>query len=57
MKYLVFIALSALATSCVEMKSLSPNHIGITPSMEWEIQHHSETKYKPKIQGGLDWNL
>lgn len=54
----LFLLSGMCLTSCAyDARALSPNHIGITPSVEWEIQHGVATKTKPKIQSSLDWNF
>lgn len=62
---ILFLGISSLglfATGCASNKYF-PNHIGISPSMEWEIQedyyrdNHYNVKYKPRIASNIDWNF
>jgi|GEM_PF-6236871 len=58
MKYLALIALTLCLTGCArDIAAMKPNHLGVTPSCEWEIQRGNNTKVKPKIQTSLDWNF
>jgi hypothetical protein len=58
MKYLLFLALGICAASCSPgLRNYAPNHIGISPSMEWEVQEGSNTKLKPRIGSSIDWNF
>ncbi len=58
MKYLFLATLALLVTGCMrDIAMMKPNHLGITPSCEWEVQEGSNTKVKPKIQTAFDWNF
>lgn len=59
MKYLILaiIACSVVGCSPGLREAMKPNHLGITPSCEWEIQEGHNVKHKPKIQTSLDWNF
>lgn len=59
MKYLLLLALGIFATSCSHrmVETMKPDHLGITPSCEWEIQEGCKPKHKPKISTTLDWNF
>lgn len=59
MKYIAFFLLVLSVTSCspAMRQAITPNHMGITPSCEWEIQEGCKPKHKPKISTTLDWNF
>lgn len=58
MKYICMFFLSAMCCGCsTQLRELAPNHLGITPSCEWEIQKDHDVKHKPKIQTTMDWNF
>lgn len=59
MKYLLLLVLGAFMASCssTQMRAIAPNHIGVTPSCEWELQEGCNPKHKPKISTTLDWNF
>lgn len=58
MRYLVLLALGAFLPSCSpQMRQFAPNHVGISPSVEWEIQEGCKTKHKPKVSSSIDWNF
>lgn len=59
MKYISILFLAICATSCSPQirQAIAPNHVGITPSCEWEIQEGCKPKHKPKISTTLDWNF
>lgn len=54
---LVFI----LVISCVgcvrDVNELIPDHICVTPAMEWEMEKGQHTKRRPRVEMCLDWNL
>lgn len=57
-KLAYFAVLSLLCCACSpQLRQLGPDHLGITPSCEWEIQEGENVKHKPKIQTSLDWNF
>jgi hypothetical protein len=57
-KYAYFAILSLMCCACSpQLRQLAPNHLGVTPSCEWEIQEGHNVKHKPKIQTSLDWNF
>lgn len=58
MKYiLMMISLVSLTACSSNFRDYTPNHVSVTPSVEWEIQHGSSTKTKPRIQSTMDWNF
>jgi len=58
MKYLLILMLGLCAAGCSQgLRQYAPNHIGISPSMEWEVQEGSNVKYKPRIGSSIDWNF
>ena len=60
MKYIILFAMAALSlTACSPAfkEAIKPNHFGLTPSMEWEVQEGNNVKVKPKIQATMDWNF
>lgn len=58
MKYLLLVLTTVTLTACEgRFVNYKPAHVGITPGMEWELQHGSETKYKPKVQASVDWSI
>lgn len=40
-----------------DLSALAPNHVSVTPSVEWEVQHGCDVKTKPKISSTMDWNF
>jgi hypothetical protein len=58
-KYAYFAILSLMCCACssTQMKMIAPTHIGVTPSVEWEMQYGQYTKTKPKISSSIDWNF
>jgi hypothetical protein len=58
MKYLLVLMLGICAASCSHnIRDYAPTHVGISPSMEWEVQEGSNTKLKPRIGSSIDWNF
>ncbi len=59
MKYLLLAVLGCLVTSCSPQvrQAMRPNHFGVSPSCEFEIQKGYNTVYKPKITTNIDWNF
>jgi hypothetical protein len=58
MKYLIVLSMSIFCVSCTQnLGVMKPNHIGLAPSVEFEIQDHQMTKVRPKLQSNIDWNL
>lgn len=58
MKYLLLFLTAVTLTACEgRLIDYKPSRVGITPGMEWELQHGSETKYKPKVQASIDWSI
>lgn len=57
-KYAYFMILSLVCCACSgRLSQLAPNHMGITPSCEWELKEGSKPIHKPKISTTLDWNF
>ena len=57
-KYLSLFILVVTCSACSsQFRQYAPNHIGVTPSCEWEIQEGNNVKHKPKIQTSFDWNF
>jgi hypothetical protein len=52
---------SLLAMACVsctrDINEFLPNHFGVAPGVEWEMQHHQDPKFKTKVTTSLDWNF
>lgn len=58
MKYLFTLALAFLAVSCVrDIKEIAPQHICLSPSVEWEIYEGKCVITRPRIETNLDWNF
>jgi hypothetical protein len=58
MKIVTFLFLAFYCISCTPTTAkFAPNHIGLSPSIEMEIQEGTTTKLKPKIQTNIDWML
>lgn len=58
MKYLMFLVLGMSAVGCSHnIRDYGPSHIGISPSMEWEVMEGQNVKYKPRIGSSIDWNF
>lgn len=58
MKLPLAVLVACIFTSCTpQMMQFMPNHIGVVPSVEFEIQEHVPVKTKPKIQTNFDWNI
>ena len=58
MKLPLAVLVACILNSCTpQMRQCLPNHIGVVPSVEFEIQEHVPLKTKPKIQTNLDWSL
>ena len=59
MKYVFLLALAIISTACSQtaIQKAIPSHVGIAPSMEWEVQEGSKTKYKPRVGSSIDWNF
>jgi hypothetical protein len=58
MKYFFMLALGLLACGCSShIRDYAPSHIGISPSMEWEVQEGNKVKYKPRVGSSIDWNF
>jgi len=55
MKSILFLFLGMMALTGCQVHY--PNHIGIEPSMEWELQEGTHMKTKPKIIGRINWNM
>jgi hypothetical protein len=53
----MIISLVSLTACSSNFRDYTPNHVSLTPSVEWEIQHGSSTKTKPRIQSTMDWNF
>lgn len=54
--FFCILSLALVNTSCTSRECF-PDHIGISPSMELEVQEGSNIKYKPRIGSSIDWNF
>ncbi len=58
MKYSLLFLIAFALTACEgRLIDYKPTRFGIAPGMEWELQHGTETKYKPKVQASVDWSI
>lgn len=58
MHFYMFFVLSILCVSCApELAKFKPNHLGISPSIEWEVQKGEPAICKQKIEISADWDL
>jgi hypothetical protein len=56
MKYIYMLFFAGICFGCAP-NNFTPQHFGIAPSCELEIQEGTNVKYKPKLQTNLDWNF
>lgn len=57
-KILLVLPVGLMLASCSPTwKSMTPDHLNVTPSLEAEIKKGEDITYKPKIQAGLNWNF
>ena len=54
---LCMFAMMALTYSCSRASMMAPSHVGLSNSMEVEIQKGTEMKMKPKVSLNTDWNF
>jgi hypothetical protein len=58
MKFAYFAFLSVVCCACSHnIRDYGPSHVGISPSMEWEVMEGQNVKYKPRIGSSIDWNF
>jgi len=58
MQFYLFFVLCILSVGCSpELAQFKPNHIGIAPSIEWEVQKGQSAICKQRIEMSADWDL
>ena len=58
MKYLLLVCLGLFISGCsYDCRKLPLSHVGVKPSVGYEMEKGHQTKTKASIEINLDWNL
>lgn len=57
MKILTLMIFLGMCTGCATMRTMAPQHIGVSPSLEVNMTEGCYNIYKPKVQMNFDWEI
>lgn len=58
MQFYLFFVLTIISLGCTpQFAQFRPNHVGLSPSIEWEVQKGEPAICKQKVEMNLNWDL